>query len=168
MNIIPLSSSCREIDLFSSSQYVCTEVIGSCFVVSNFLGRQFPRAAFVPTEWKLLNCHLNVHYRYTSKYLYQKRTWLWVLNPLFNPSTAEWKFNNCRLFKISPSGFHHSALLWLSSFALVPLSTLGGTGSGQSFGRACPSLWLKELLSGFPCCTTNFGYRAVPSLMIFL
>ena len=52
----------------------------------------------------------------------------------------------------------------VNKFATVPISTRGGTGSRQSFGRACPSLWLKESLSGFPCYTTTLGYRAAPSL----
>ena len=52
-------------------------------------------------------------------------------------------------------------LLWQCFWTL-------STNDGSSvFGRACPSSWLKELLCGFPCCTTTFGYRAVPSLMIF-
>ena len=47
------------------------------------------------------------------------------------------------------------------------MSTHDRTGSGQSFGRAHPSQCLKESLTGFPCYTTTFGYRAALSLMIF-
>ena len=40
----------KKISFFSSSQYLCTEVIGSRFVMSVFLWRQSPRDAIVPTE----------------------------------------------------------------------------------------------------------------------
>ena len=132
----------------------------------HLLGRRFPRAAFVPTEWKLQNHCLNVHCCYTSKYLHHKQTQLRVINPLINSTTAEW--NYCRSLIDKSSWTLQFCAVLINKLTFVPLCTQDGTGSGQSFGRACPRLWLKDLLSSFPCCTTTFGYRVASSLMIFL
>ena len=65
----------------------------------------------------------------------------WVINPLINSSTAEW--NNCRSLIDKSSWTLQFCAVLVNKFALVPLSTHDGTGSGQCFGCACPSQWLK-------------------------
>ena len=75
---------------FSSSQYVCTEVVGSCFIVSNFLWRGFPRAAVAPTEWKVWNCCLNLNHWYMSKYFHVPMKYLHV--PMVHPNICMYPF----------------------------------------------------------------------------
>ena len=134
--------------------------------MSNLLGRRFQRAAVVPTEWKSRNHCLNVHRRYTSKYLHHKQTQRRVINPLINSSTDEW--NNGRLLIDKSAWTLQFCAVLIKKFTFGLLSTQDGTGSRQSFDRACLRQWSKELISGFPCYTTTFGYRVEPSLMIFL
>ena len=92
-NVIPSFSSCRESYFFPPASLYAQRSVEVASWCPTFLGRRFPRAAFVPPEWKLRNCRLNAHHRYTSKDLHQKRMQRRVRNPLINSSTAEW--NNC-------------------------------------------------------------------------
>ena len=90
-----------------------------------------------------------MHRRYTSKYLHHKQMQCPVINPLINSSTDE--SNNSRSLIDKSSCTLQFCIVLINKFTFVPLSTQDGTGSGQSFGRACPHQWLKELINGFPC-----------------
>ena len=93
-NIIPPLSSCKEIYFFYSSQYFCTEVVGICFVLSDFFMETVPERCRCTNRMKSTKLSFELKSSLCVQMFAIKRAQRRVRKPLINSSPAEW--DNCR------------------------------------------------------------------------
>ena len=157
---------------------VSTEVAGSWFAVSNWLGRQFPRAVFVPIKWNLWTSRLTMPSLDVKVLVSQPKTASCYFFSQFIDWWMEYSWNVDRYvvpdFKVlscseslqllglneigvfSGRWFHFILYLWVWRTGLA---------SRKLLTVLVPHPWLQDLYC-FDYQTITFGYNGVPLMLV--